>query len=63
MCMEEGQGVIKSMSEVDGLGLGLRHVSSMSTTLWFVEEGVGAGDWEGELVVAVLPPPPALPRG
>ena len=38
---------LRSMSEVDGLGLGLRHVSSMSTTLWFVEEGEGAGNWEG----------------
>ena len=47
MCMEEGQGAVRSMSEVDGLGLGLRHVSSMSTTLWFVEEGEGAGNWEG----------------
>ena len=47
MCMEEGQGAVRSMSEVDGLGLGLRHVSSMSITLWFVEEGEGAGNWEG----------------
>ena len=31
MCMEEGQGA----------------VSSVSTTLWFVEECEGAGDWEG----------------
>ena len=31
MCMEEGQGA----------------VSSMSTTLWFVKECEGAGDWEG----------------